>query len=67
MMEKREEIYEGKAKKIYSTDDPDLSIMYFKDDATAFDGKKKGVIESSKVYLITRSPPRYLSTLRQRA
>ncbi len=49
-MEKREEIYEGKAKKIYATDDPNLSIMYFKDDATAFDGKKKGTIESKGVF-----------------
>ena len=34
-MEKRELIYEGKAKKLYTTDDPDLLIQYFKDDATA--------------------------------
>ncbi len=44
-MEKREKLYEGKAKQIYSTDDPDLYVQYFKDDATAFDGKKKGVIQ----------------------
>ncbi|MBE9532138.1 MAG: phosphoribosylaminoimidazolesuccinocarboxamide synthase, partial [Proteobacteria bacterium] len=43
-MEKKEQLYEGKAKIIYSTDDPDLHIMYFKDDATAFDGAKKGTI-----------------------
>ncbi len=49
-MEKREELYEGKAKKIYATDDPNLSIMFFKDDATAFDGKKKGTIESKGVF-----------------
>ncbi|MEE9613584.1 MAG: phosphoribosylaminoimidazolesuccinocarboxamide synthase [Thermodesulfobacteriota bacterium] len=42
--EKKEELYEGKAKIIYSTNDPELSIMHFKDDATAFDGKKKGTI-----------------------
>ncbi|MBW7957134.1 MAG: phosphoribosylaminoimidazolesuccinocarboxamide synthase [Deltaproteobacteria bacterium] len=44
-MEKREKIYEGKAKVLFTTDDPDLLIQYFKDEATAFDGKKKGVIE----------------------
>src|SRR5579862_6275682 len=37
--------YEGKAKKLYSTADPDLVIAYFKDDATAFNGKKKDTIE----------------------
>ncbi|WP_370655569.1 phosphoribosylaminoimidazolesuccinocarboxamide synthase [Candidatus Binatus sp.] len=37
--------YEGKAKKLYSTSDPDLVIAYFKDDATAFNAKKKGTIE----------------------
>ena len=48
-MEKREKLYEGKAKIIYSTDDPDLHIMYFKDDATAFDGAKKGTIEEKGI------------------
>ena len=48
-MEKREKRYEGKAKIIYATDDPDLIIQYFKDEATAFDGKKKGIIESKGV------------------
>jgi phosphoribosylaminoimidazole-succinocarboxamide synthase len=43
-MEKKEQLYEGKAKIIYATDDPDQHIMYFKDDATAFDGAKKGTI-----------------------
>jgi phosphoribosylaminoimidazole-succinocarboxamide synthase len=43
-MEKRELIYEGKAKKLYTTDDPDLLIQYFKDDATAFNAKKRGTI-----------------------
>ncbi len=37
-------IYEGKAKKIFSTDNPDEVIMYFKDEATAFNAQKKGVI-----------------------
>ncbi len=44
-MEKMEKIYEGKAKVLYATSDPDLLIQYFKDEATAFDGKKKGIIE----------------------
>src|SRR5260370_5056588 len=37
--------YEGKAKKLYSTADPDLVIFYFKDDATAFNAKKRGTID----------------------
>jgi phosphoribosylaminoimidazole-succinocarboxamide synthase len=40
-MEKDNFLYEGKAKKIYKTDDPDLLLVVFKDDATAFDGVKK--------------------------
>ena len=43
-MEKREQLYEGKAKKVYATDDPDLVIVSYKDDATAMDGLKKGTI-----------------------
>ena len=43
-MKRLEKIYEGKAKILYSTDDPDLVIHYFKDDATAFNGVKKGTI-----------------------
>jgi len=39
-MEKREELYRGKAKTVYRTDDPDLFIMHFRDDTSAFDGKK---------------------------
>jgi len=37
-------IYEGKAKKLYLTDDPELIVQYFKDDATAFNAQKKGTI-----------------------
>lgn len=44
MMEKKEKIYEGKAKIIYSTNDPDHLILYYKDDATAFDNTKRGTI-----------------------
>jgi len=43
--EKLDMFYEGKAKKLYSTSDPDLVIAYFKDDATAFNAKKRGTIE----------------------
>ena len=43
-MEKLEQLYEGKAKILHKTSDPDLLIQYFKDDASAFDGKKKGTI-----------------------
>jgi phosphoribosylaminoimidazole-succinocarboxamide synthase len=41
--------YEGKAKKLYATSDPDLIIQYFKDDATAFNAKKRGTIEEKGV------------------
>ena len=44
-----EMFYEGKAKKLYSTSDPDLVIAYFKDDATAFNAKKRGTIEQKGV------------------
>ena len=43
-MEKKEKLYEGKAKIVYSTGDPDRLIVFYKDSATAFDGKKKGTI-----------------------
>lgn len=43
-MDKRELLYEGKAKKVYRTDDPGLLIVSYKDDATAFNGEKKGTI-----------------------
>ena len=43
-MEKTVQLYEGKAKKVYATDDPNLVIVSYKDDATAFDGAKKGTI-----------------------
>ncbi len=54
-MEKREKLYEGKAKIIYSTDDPRYIIQHFKDDATAFDGKKKGFIKGKGVVNSTLS------------
>lgn len=40
-MEKRQELYAGKAKSVYTTDDPDLLVLQFRDDTSAFDGKKK--------------------------
>ena len=43
-MEKLEQLYEGKAKKVYKTDDENLYIVSYKDDATAFNGLKKGTI-----------------------
>ena len=43
-MEKRELLYEGKAKKVYRTDDDQLLIVSYKDDATAFNGEKRGTI-----------------------
>jgi phosphoribosylaminoimidazole-succinocarboxamide synthase len=43
-MEKKEQLYEGKAKKVFATGDPDLLIVSYKDDATAFNGLKKGTI-----------------------
>ena len=48
-MEKRELLYEGKAKRVWSTDDPDLVIQEFKDDASAFNAKKKGSISNKGV------------------
>ena len=43
-MEKKEQLYEGKAKKVFATEDPDYVIVDYKDDATAFNGLKKGTI-----------------------
>jgi len=48
-MEKKEQLYEGKAKKVFATDDPDVVIVDYKDDATAFNGVKKGTITGKGV------------------
>ena len=48
-MEKREQLYEGKAKKVFATSDPDYVIVDYKDDATAFNGLKKGTMYYYKV------------------
>lgn len=48
-MKKCELMYEGKAKKVYATEDPDYCIVEYKDDATAFNGQKKGTIAGKGV------------------
>lgn len=48
-MEKKEQLYEGKAKKVFATEDPDVVIVDYKDDATAFNGLKKGTIAGKGV------------------
>jgi phosphoribosylaminoimidazole-succinocarboxamide synthase len=48
-VEARELLYEGKAKKLFATDDPGLLVQYFKDDATAFNAKKRGTIAEKGV------------------
>ena len=77
-MEKKAQIYEGKAKILYDTDDPDLVIQYFKDDATAFNAQKKGAIAdkgimnnkiSTKIFEFLKSqgiPTHHVETLSDR-
>ena len=48
-MQKLGQLYEGKAKKVFATDDPDVVIVDYKDDATAFNGLKKGTITGKGV------------------
>ena len=48
-MEKLEQLYEGKAKRVFATNDPELLIVEYKDDATAFNGLKKGTISGKGV------------------
>ena len=48
-MEKQTLLYEGKAKRVYATQDPELLIVSYKDDATAFNGAKKGAIQGKGV------------------
>ena len=54
-MEKKEQLYEGKAKKVFKTDDPKKFIVEYKDDATAFNGEKKGQISGKGVVNNTMS------------
>ena len=77
-MQKGKQIYEGKAKILYETDDPDQVIQYFKDDATAFNAQKKGTVEqkgimnnkiSTKIFEFLQSqgiPTHYLQHLSDR-
>ncbi len=48
-MKRLEQLYEGKAKKVFTTEDPELLIVDYKDDATAFNGEKKGTIENKGI------------------
>jgi phosphoribosylaminoimidazole-succinocarboxamide synthase len=54
-MKKLEQMYEGKAKKVFATEDKDLVIVSYKDDATAFNGLKKGTIEDKGIVNNTMS------------
>ena len=64
-MEKRQQLYEGKAKKVFATDDPELLIVRYKDDATAFNGVKRGTIEGKGV--INNRMSNYLMRYLERA
>ena len=48
-LQKKEQLYEGKAKKVFATEDPDCVIVDYKDDATAFNGEKRGTIRGKGV------------------
>ena len=48
-MKRLEQLYEGKAKKVFLTDDPDVVVVSYKDDATAFNGIKKGQIKDKGI------------------
>ena len=63
-MKKGKKLYEGKAKIIYATNDKNLVIQYFKDDATAFNNQKKSTIEGKGV-LNNRISEHILSNLSQ--
>lgn len=65
-MEKREMLYEGKAKKVYATDVEDVCIVDYKDDATAFNGEKKGTIVGKGV-INNRMTNFLFQSLRRRA
>ena len=63
-MEKKELLYEGKAKKVYTTDDPEQLIVSYKDDATAFNGLKKGTI-TGKGAINNQMTNRFMAKLEQ--
>jgi len=77
-LRKKDFIYEGKAKQVYSTEDPNLVIVYYKDDATAFNAQKRGTVAdkgemNNKIstlifnYLIEKGiPTHYIETLNDR-
>lgn len=58
---KLEQLYEGKAKKVYATNDPDCVIVDYKDDATAFNGEKKGAIAGKGI--INNKMTNYMFTM----
>ncbi len=60
-MERKEQLYEGKAKKVFATDDPAYCIVSYKDDATAFNGLKKGTIRGKGV--VNNKMSNYLMSL----
>ena len=55
-MKKGKKLYEGKAKIIYATSDKNLVIQHFKDDATAFNNKKRAKIDGKGICLLYTSP-----------
>ncbi|MBX6394885.1 MAG: phosphoribosylaminoimidazolesuccinocarboxamide synthase [Alicyclobacillaceae bacterium] len=64
-MEKRDMLYEGKAKKVFKTDDPDLYVVEYKDDATAFNGQKREQI-SGKGELNNKISALFFELLREK-
>lgn len=64
-VEQREQLYEGKAKRVFATSDPDLVIVDYKDDATAFNGIKRGTISGKGV--INNRMSNYLMGLLEKA
>ena len=65
-MQKLEQIYEGKAKKVYKTDNPERYIVDYKDDATAFNGLKKGTI-AGKGIINNQMSNRLMQMIEQKA
>ncbi|MEG3056889.1 MAG: phosphoribosylaminoimidazolesuccinocarboxamide synthase [Methanoculleus sp.] len=57
-------LYAGKAKSVYRTDDPDVYIVKFRDDITAFDGEKKDTLGGKGRYITQKSPPSSLTIWR---
>ena len=56
-----EQIYDGKAKNVFATDDPDLVILHFKDDATAFNGVKHAVLDDKGQMSVSPYVQRYIT------